>query len=41
MTGVWLNSCIMLMWKVLFWHCQNKANLFQPIYYDTNNPMPG
>ena len=28
MTGVWLNSFIKLMWKVLLWHCHNKASVY-------------
>ena len=28
MTGVWLNSFIRLMWKVLLCHCHNKATVY-------------
>jgi len=42
MTGVWLNSFIRLMWKVLLWHSHNKATVyFNPFIMTKNNPIAG
>ena len=41
MTGVWRNSFIRLMWKVLC-HCHNKATVyFNPFIMTKNNPIAG
>jgi len=42
MTGVWFNSFIRLVWKVLLWHCHNKATVyFNPFIMTKINPIAG
>jgi len=42
MTEVWLNNFIMILWKVLLWHCDNKATVyFNPFSITKNNSIAG
>jgi len=42
MTGVWLNGFIRLIWRVLLWHCHNKAPVYFKLFIMTKNiPIAG